>query len=31
VARGSRFVRAFFLLVVAGFAVRIGGDVLGWW
>ena len=31
VSRGSRFVRAFFLVVVAGFAVRIGGDLLGWW
>jgi uncharacterized membrane protein YfcA len=31
VARGSRFVRAFFLLVVAGFVVRIGGDVLSLW
>ena len=31
VARGAGFVRVFFLLVVAGFVVRIGGDVLGWW
>ena len=31
VARGSRFVRVFFLVVVAAFAVRIGGGVLGVW
>jgi uncharacterized membrane protein YfcA len=31
VARGSRFVRVFFILVVGGFVVRIGGDVLGVW
>lgn len=31
VARGTRFVRSFFILVVAGFAVRIGGDLLGFW
>lgn len=31
VARGSRFVRAFFILVVAAFAVRIGGGLVGWW
>lgn len=31
VARGSRFVRAFFVLVVAAFVVRIGGEVLGLW
>ncbi len=30
-ARGARFVRAFFLLVVSGFVVRIGGQLLGWW
>ena len=30
-ARGARFVRAFFLVVVSGFVVRIGGDLLGWW
>jgi uncharacterized membrane protein YfcA len=30
-ARGARFVRAFFLVVVSGFVVRLGGDVLGWW
>jgi uncharacterized membrane protein YfcA len=31
VARGTRFVRIFFVVVVAGFAVRIGGDLLGLW
>ena len=31
VARGTRFVRVFFLVVVGGFIVRIGGDVLGVW
>ncbi|MDN4171384.1 TSUP family transporter [Nocardioides sp. SOB77] len=31
VARGSRFVRVFFVLVVAAFVVRIGGEVLGLW
>jgi len=31
VARGTRFVRIFFLLVVAGFSLRIGGDLLGLW
>lgn len=31
VARGSRFVRVVFLVVVAGFVVRIGGGVLGVW
>jgi uncharacterized membrane protein YfcA len=31
VARGARFVRAFFIVVVAAFIVRIGGDVLGLW
>jgi uncharacterized membrane protein YfcA len=31
VARGTRFVRAFFIVVVAAFIVRIGGDVLGVW
>jgi uncharacterized protein len=30
-ARGARFVRAFFLVVVAGFVVRLGGQLLGWW
>ncbi len=29
VARGSRFVRVFFLVVVSAFIVRIGADVLG--
>jgi uncharacterized membrane protein YfcA len=31
VARGSGFVRVFFIVVVAAFVVRIGGDVLGVW
>ena len=31
VARGAGFVRVFFVLVVAAFAVRIGGQVLGLW
>ena len=31
VARGSGFVRAFFLLVVGAFVVRLGGEVAGWW
>jgi uncharacterized membrane protein YfcA len=31
VRRGSRFVRVFFLLVVAAFVVRIGGEVVGLW
>lgn len=31
VARGSRFVRVFFLVVVGGFTVRIGGQVAGLW
>ncbi|MFT4286560.1 TSUP family transporter [Nocardioides sp.] len=31
VARGAGFVRAFFIVVVAGFIVRIGGELLGWW
>jgi len=31
VARGAAFVRVFFLLVVGGFIVRIGGELLGWW
>ena len=31
VARGAGFVRAFFVVVVGGFVVRIGGDVLGLW
>lgn len=31
VSRGRRFVRAFFIVVVAAFVVRIGGDVFGVW
>jgi len=31
VARGAGFVRAFFIVVVSCFVVRIGGDVLGVW
>ena len=31
VARGSRFVRIFFIVVVSAFIVRIGGQVLGQW
>jgi uncharacterized membrane protein YfcA len=31
VARGARFVRVFFVLVVGGFVVRLGGGVLGLW
>ncbi|WP_445256095.1 TSUP family transporter [Nocardioides aurantiacus] len=31
VSRGTGFVRVFFLLVVSGFVVRLGGEVLGWW
>lgn len=31
VGRGTRFVRAFFIVVVGAFVVRIGGDVLGLW
>jgi uncharacterized membrane protein YfcA len=31
VSRGSRFVRIFFLVVVAAFVVRIGGEVAGFW
>lgn len=31
VARGSRFVRVFFVVVVVAFIVRIGGDVVGLW
>ena len=29
VARGSRFVRAFFLLVVGALVLRLGADILG--
>ena len=31
IARGSTFVRIFFIVVVSAFIVRIGGDVLGLW
>jgi uncharacterized protein len=31
VSRGARFVRAFFILVVSAFVVRIGGGLLGIW
>jgi uncharacterized membrane protein YfcA len=31
VAKGTRFVRILFIVVVAGFVVRIGGQVLGLW
>lgn len=31
VAKGSKFVRAFFVVVVSAFIVRIGGDVIGLW
>jgi uncharacterized membrane protein YfcA len=31
VARGSRFVRIFFMVVVSAFIVRLGGEVLGLW
>jgi len=31
VARGSRFVRVLFVVVVSGFVVRIGGGLLGLW
>lgn len=31
VARGAAFVRAFFIIVVSGFIVRLGGEVLGLW
>jgi uncharacterized membrane protein YfcA len=31
VSRGTRFVRIFFIAVVAAFVVRIGGQVLGTW
>jgi uncharacterized membrane protein YfcA len=31
VARGTRFVRVFFILVVSAFIVSIGGSVLGLW
>jgi uncharacterized protein len=31
VSRGARFVRVFFVVVVSGFVVRLGGGVLGLW
>ena len=31
VARGARFVRIFFMVVVSAFVLRIGGSVLGLW
>jgi uncharacterized membrane protein YfcA len=31
VAKGTRFVRIFFMVVVAGFIVRIGGELIGLW
>jgi uncharacterized protein len=31
VSRGTRFVRIFFILVVSGFIVRIGGGIIGLW
>jgi uncharacterized protein len=31
VARGATFVRAFFIVVVSAFVIRIGGEVLGLW
>lgn len=31
VARGSGFVRVFFVTVVVAFVIRIGGSLLGWW
>ncbi len=31
VTRGSRFVRVLFVVVVGGFVVRIGGDLVGLW
>ena len=31
VARGARFVRIFFIIIVSAFIVRIGGEVLGQW
>ena len=31
VSRGTRFVRIFFIVVVSGFIVRIGGGLLGLW
>ena len=31
VSRGTRFVRIFFIVVVSGFIVRIGGELIGLW
>ena len=31
VAKGAGFVRVFFIVVVAGFIIRLGGSVLGIW
>lgn len=31
VRRGSRFVRGFFIVVVAAFIVRLGGGLVDWW
>ncbi|GAB3081408.1 TSUP family transporter [Nocardioides zeae] len=31
VSRGAGFVRVFFIVIVSGFVVRIGGEVLGFW
>jgi len=31
VARGTRFVRVFFIVVVSAFVIRIGGELLGLW
>lgn len=31
IGRGAAFVRIFFIVVVSGFVVRIGGDLLGLW
>jgi hypothetical protein len=31
VARGSRFVRVVFVLVLVAFIIRIGGQVVGLW
>jgi len=30
-AKGTRFVRVLFIVVVTGFIVRIGGELLGLW
>ena len=31
VARGAGFVRAFFIVVVSAFVIRIGGELVGLW